>query len=52
MSLVIQQLIQLPAATGYGMDKWSLAVGLVMAPQGFVMMIMAGLSAVIAKSRA
>jgi MFS family permease len=51
MSLVLPQLIQLPAATGYGLGKSMLTVGLVMAPMGLVMMAMAPVSAVISKAR-
>ncbi|MGW0711449.1 MFS transporter [Streptomyces sp. NPDC002643] len=45
MMLVIPQLMQLPAATGYGMGESLLVVGLVMAPQGLVMMVVSGASA-------
>ncbi|AXG81669.1 MFS transporter [Streptomyces paludis] len=51
MSLVLPQLLQLPSATGYGLGKSMLAVGLVMAPQGLVMMAMAPLSAAISRAR-
>jgi MFS family permease len=51
MSLVLPQVIQLPAATGYGLGRSMLAVGLVMAPSGLVMMAMAPLSARITRSR-
>ncbi|MFF8865069.1 MFS transporter [Streptomyces sp. NPDC015139] len=51
MSLVMPQLLQLPAQTGYGLGRSMLTVGLVMAPQGLVMMAMAPVSAMITKSR-
>ncbi|MGW2647259.1 MFS transporter [Streptomyces sp. NPDC001393] len=51
MSLVLPQLLQLPTQTGYGLGRSMLTVGLVMAPQGLVMMAMAPLSAMITKSR-
>lgn len=51
MSLVLPQLLQLPEATGYGLGQTMLAVGLVMAPSGLVMMTMAPVSARISKLR-
>ncbi|MER6071577.1 MFS transporter [Streptomyces sp. NPDC001817] len=51
MSLVLPQLLQLPTQTGYGLGRSMLTVGLVMAPQGLVMMATAPLSAMITKSR-
>ncbi|WP_410667487.1 MFS transporter [Amycolatopsis sp. cmx-4-68] len=45
MSLVLPQLLQLPAATGYGLGRSMLVVGLVMAPSGLVMMTLAPVSA-------
>jgi MFS family permease len=51
MSLVLPQLIQLPTATGFGLGKSMLTVGLVLAPQGLVMMAMAPVSARISKAR-
>lgn len=45
MSLVIPQVLQMPAATGYGFGQTILVAGLVMAPNGLVMMVMAPLSA-------
>ncbi|MEU0794066.1 MFS transporter [Amycolatopsis sp. NPDC005961] len=51
MSLVLPQLLQLPAATGYGLGKSMLAVGLVMAPSGLVMMALAPVSARITATR-
>jgi EmrB/QacA subfamily drug resistance transporter len=51
MSLVLPQLLQLPSATGYGLGRSMLTVGLVMAPMGLVMMAMAPLSAAISKAR-
>ncbi|MQY36338.1 Multidrug resistance protein 3 [Streptomyces sp. RB17] len=51
MSLVLPQLLQLPTQTGYGLGRSMLTVGVVMAPQGLVMMAMAPVSAMITKSR-
>jgi MFS family permease len=51
MSLVLPQLLQLPEQTGYGLGKSMLTVGLVLAPQGLVMMAMAPLSAAISKAK-
>jgi MFS family permease len=50
MSLVLPQLLQLPAATGYGLGKSMLVVGLVMAPQGLVMMSVSPLSARVSRA--
>jgi MFS family permease len=51
MSLVLPQLLQLPASTGYGLGQSLLAVGLVMAPQGLVMMAVSPLSARLSAAR-
>ncbi|MEU9455441.1 MFS transporter [Streptomyces sp. NPDC048277] len=51
MSLVLPQLLQLPTQTGYGLGRSMLTVGLVMAPQGLVMMAFAPVSAAITKAR-
>ncbi|MEU8973985.1 MFS transporter [Streptomyces monashensis] len=51
MSLVLPQLLQLPAQTGYGLGRSMLTVGLVMAPQGLVMMAFAPVSAAITKAK-
>ncbi|WP_327720842.1 MFS transporter [Streptomyces sp. NBC_00490] len=51
MSLVLPQLLQLPEATGYGLGRSMLTVGLVLAPQGIVMMVMSGVSAAITKAK-
>jgi EmrB/QacA subfamily drug resistance transporter len=51
MSLVLPQLLQLPRETGYGLGQSMLAMGLVMAPAGFVMMLMAPFSARISRTR-
>ncbi|GAB3472559.1 MFS transporter [Actinophytocola sediminis] len=51
MALVIPQLLLLPAETGYGLGQTMLAVGLVMAPNGLIMMAMAPLSAYISRTR-
>ncbi|SNS78432.1 MFS transporter [Rhodococcoides kyotonense] len=44
MTLVFPQVLQLPAATGFGLGKSMLVTGLVMAPSGIVMMLVAPLS--------
>jgi len=51
VSLVLPQAIQLPTATGYGLGLSLLAVGLIMAPQGLVMMLFAPVSALISRTR-
>ncbi|SED03755.1 Major Facilitator Superfamily protein [Amycolatopsis tolypomycina] len=51
MSLVLPQLLQLPTATGYGLGRSMLAVGLVMAPSGLVMMALAPVSARVSRTR-
>ncbi|ROO85562.1 MFS transporter [Actinocorallia herbida] len=51
IALVLPQILQLPEATGYGLGQSMLSVGLVMAPQGLVMMAMAPLSARISRAR-
>ncbi|MBL1077289.1 MFS transporter [Nocardia sp. 2] len=50
-SLVIPQVLQLPEATGYGLGRSMMSVGLVMAPSGLVMMIAAPFSARISAAR-
>ncbi|WP_402463551.1 MFS transporter [Isoptericola aurantiacus] len=44
-SIVVPQLLQMPAATGYGLDQSILAAGLWMAPGGVMMMLFTPLSA-------
>jgi MFS family permease len=51
MALVVPQLLLMPTATGYGLGQTMLAVGLVMAPNGLIMMAMAPLSARISRTR-
>ncbi|MBA0050642.1 MFS transporter [Streptomyces sp. AJS327] len=51
MSLVLPQLLQLPEATGYGLGQSLLVSGLVLAPQGLVMMAMAPFSARISRAQ-
>ncbi|ELP66960.1 MFS transporter [Streptomyces turgidiscabies] len=51
MSLVLPQLLQLPEQTGYGLGKSMLTVGLVLAPQGLVMMVMSAVSAKVTKAK-
>jgi Na+/melibiose symporter-like transporter len=51
MSLVLPQLLQLPSQTGYGLGRSMLTVGLVLAPQGLVMMAMSAVSAGVTKAK-
>ncbi|MET8825847.1 MFS transporter [Streptomyces sp. NPDC004610] len=51
MSLVMPQILQMPAATGYGLGQSMLAAGLVMAPSGLVMMATAPVSALVTKAK-
>ncbi|GGS86966.1 MFS transporter [Streptomyces violaceus] len=51
MSLVLPQVLQLPERTGYGLGKSMLAVGLILAPQGLVMMAMSAVSAALTKAK-
>ncbi|MEV0087127.1 MFS transporter [Saccharopolyspora sp. NPDC050642] len=51
MSLVVPQLLQLPVATGHGLGQSLLVAGLVMAPNGLIMMAMAPVSARISRTR-
>lgn len=51
MSLVIPQVIQLPELTGYGFGRTILIAGLVMAPNGLVMMAMSPVSARISRAK-
>ncbi|MFC8090514.1 MFS transporter [Streptomyces sp. NPDC057301] len=51
MSLVLPQLLQLPEQTGYGLGRSMLTVGLVLAPQGLVMMAMSAVSAAVTKAK-
>ncbi|MEU6179799.1 MFS transporter [Streptomyces coeruleorubidus] len=51
MSLVLPQVLQLPEQTGYGLGKSMLAVGLILAPQGLVMMAMSAVSAGITEAK-
>ncbi len=51
MSLVIPQILQLPAQTGYGLGKSMLVAGLCMAPSGLVMMATAPVSAAISRAK-
>ncbi|HEY3501768.1 MAG TPA: MFS transporter [Actinocatenispora sp.] len=50
-SLVLPQVLQTPKTTGYGLGATMLTVGLVMAPSGLVMMVLAPVSARITKAR-
>lgn len=49
--LVYPQLLQAPVESGYGMGQSMLAVGLVLAPQGLVMMAVSPLSARLSKAK-
>jgi MFS family permease len=51
MSLVLPQLLQLPAVTGYGLGRSLLTSGLVMAPSGLVMMATAPVSAAVSRAK-
>ncbi|MCT2583654.1 MFS transporter [Actinophytocola sp. S1-96] len=51
MSLVLPQLLQLPTGTGYGLGQGMVAVGLVLAPSGLVMIAVAPLSARVSAAR-
>ncbi|MER6418791.1 MFS transporter [Streptomyces sp. NPDC001137] len=51
MSLVLPQLLQLPTRTGYGLGRSMLTVGLVLAPQGLVMMVMSAASAKVTQAK-
>jgi EmrB/QacA subfamily drug resistance transporter len=51
MSLVLPQLLQLPTGTGYGLGRSMLTVGLVLAPQGLVMMVMSAASAKVTQAK-
>ncbi|HUQ61979.1 MFS transporter [Lentzea sp.] len=50
-SLVLPQILQLPAATGHGLGQSLLVTGLVLVPGGLVMMAMAPVSAKISNAR-
>ncbi|TWF95194.1 MFS transporter [Saccharopolyspora dendranthemae] len=50
-SLVFPQVLQLPTGTSYGLGQTMLAVGIVMAPSGLVMMAMSPVSARISKAK-
>lgn len=50
-SLVLPQILQLPAGTGYGLGQTMVVTGLVLVPSGVVMMLTAPLSARITKAR-
>ncbi|NIZ89712.1 MFS transporter [Kineococcus rubinsiae] len=50
MSLALPQIIQLPAATGYGLGESMLVAGLAMVPGGLVMMVTAGASAKVTRA--
>ncbi|MGW1679190.1 MFS transporter [Saccharopolyspora sp. NPDC002376] len=51
MSMALPQLLQLPEVTGYGLGQSILVAGLVMAPNGLIMMAMAPVAARISRTR-
>jgi MFS family permease len=51
VTLVLPQLIQLPAATGYGLGQSMLVAGVCVAPMGLAMMLVSSLSARISAAR-
>lgn len=51
VQLIVPQLLQLPEQTGYGLGEDLLTVGLVLAPQGLIVMFAAPLSAKISQAR-
>ncbi|MEV4315009.1 MFS transporter [Actinocrispum sp. NPDC049592] len=51
MSLVLPQILQLPAVTGYGLGQSLLVTGLVLVPSGLVMMATSPISARISRAR-
>ncbi|MFJ3779082.1 MFS transporter [Streptomyces sp. NPDC090075] len=51
LQLIVPQIMQLPKQTGYGLGQDLLAVGLVLAPQGLVVMIAAPLSSKLSQAR-
>jgi MFS family permease len=51
LQLLVPQILQLPAQTGYGLGKDLLTVGLVLAPQGLIVMFAAPLSSKISQAR-
>ncbi|WP_228648005.1 MFS transporter [Microtetraspora sp. AC03309] len=50
-SLVVMQILQIPAATGYGLGQSMLAAGLWMAPSGLMMMAVSSLGARLSAAR-
>ncbi|MFI6792919.1 MFS transporter [Nonomuraea sp. NPDC050383] len=50
-SLIVMQILQLPAATGYGLGQSMLAAGLWMAPSGLMMMIVSPVGARLSAAR-
>ncbi|MFC7882594.1 MFS transporter [Streptomyces sp. NPDC057376] len=51
VQLIVPQLLQLPEQTGYGLGEDLLTVGLVLAPQGLIVMFAAPLSAKISQAK-
>lgn len=50
IQLIVPQILQLPTETGFGLGESLLTVGLVLAPQGLVVMLVAGLSAKVSRT--
>ncbi|MET7466398.1 MFS transporter [Nonomuraea sp. NPDC005501] len=50
-SLIVMQILQLPAATGYGLGQSMLAAGLWMAPSGLMMMLVSPVGARLSAAR-
>ncbi|MFB4278010.1 MFS transporter [Nonomuraea sp. MTCD27] len=50
-SLIVMQILQLPAATGYGLGQSMLAAGLWMAPAGLMMMLISPIGARLSAAR-
>ncbi|MEV3981422.1 MFS transporter [Nonomuraea sp. NPDC049758] len=50
-ALIVMQILQLPAATGYGLGQSMLAAGLWMAPSGLMMMVVSPLGARLSAAR-
>ncbi|WP_372446468.1 MFS transporter [Streptomyces spirodelae] len=51
LTLVLPQLLQLPAATGYGLGQSMVVSGLCVAPMGIAMMLVSSLSARLSRAR-
>ncbi|MEU1515138.1 MFS transporter [Streptomyces sp. NPDC005811] len=51
IQLIVPQILQLPEQTGYGLGKSLLTVGLVLAPQGLIVMLAAPMSSKISEAK-